>query len=400
MRQVPELFPYLTKVSCGPAAVRSRRRSLSRLFTLSLSLSLAGCAWFSASTKPVPTELQPLAGASAIAALWSVPVGPASIGFRPVADGDTVLAAAADGTVVRVDSATGKVIWRVSLPQGVVTGIGGDGDIAVVAMRDGSLTALDGTGKTKWTASLGAEVVTVPAVGQGIVVVRGSDNRVSAYELDSGKRRWSFQRQGPTLMLRQTGALTIDGASVYAGLPGGRILALNAQNGAVRWEAAVAQPRGSNEIERIADVVATPVVNGRDVCAASFQGRVACFDAASGRGVWVRELSSVAGLDLDQRGAYVVDEKDHLHAYSRTGASLWRNDKLAWRGLSRPLAIGALTLVGDRSGFVHAINRDDGAIAGRLSTDGSAILSGPVRAARSVVVQTSAGSLVGFSAPP
>lgn len=361
---------------------------------------MAGCSWFSASTKPVPAELVPLTVKSVIAPLWSVSLGAAGVGFRPAGGGDAVLAAAADGSVVRVDAQSGKVIWRQSLSQGLVAGIGADDGVAVVATRDGSLIALDNTGKTRWTTQLGTEVVTVPAVGEGIVVVRGSDNRLSAFDLDTGKRRWTLQRQAPTLMLRQTGAININGNTVYAGLPGGRLLALSAQNGAIRWEAAVTQARGSNEIERIADVVSMPVIHGRDVCAASFQGRVTCFESTTGRGLWVRELSSVAGLDLDSAAAYVVDEKDQLHAYSRTGASLWRNDKFSHRGLTRPLASGPFVLVGDQNGFVHALTREDGAVAGRIATDGSAILAGPIQVGQTLIVQTSAGSLVGFSAQP
>ena len=367
---------------------------------LMLAGLLAGCSWFAASTKPVPAELVQLTGKSVIAPTWTVSVGSAGVGFRPVATGDAVLAASADGAVVRVDAESGRVVWRQKLAKGLVAGIGADADVAVVATRDGGLIALDNAGNTKWTILLGAEVVTVPAVGQGIVVVRGSDNRISAFELDSGKRRWTLQRQAPTLMLRQTGGISIDAATAYVGMPGGRLLALSVQNGAIRWEASVTQARGSNEIERIADVVSIPVVNGRDVCAASFQGRVACFEAAIGRGQWVRDLSSVAGLDLDSAAAYVVDDKDQLHAYSRSGASLWRNDKFSYRGLSRPLANGPFVMVGDQRGFVHAVTREDGAIAGRLSTDGSAILAGPILAGRTLVVQTSAGSLVGFSVQP
>jgi outer membrane protein assembly factor BamB len=390
----------------GMSCVRelSRRRGarvllLSSVLGVTLSL-LAGCSWFSASTKPVPSELVPLNGKSVVTSLWTVSLGAAGVGFRPVSAGDAVLAASADGTVLRVDAKTGQVIWRQSLPHSLVAGIGSDGDTAVVAARDGSLIALDSTGKTRWSVALGTEVVTVPAAGQGLVVVRSSDNRVSAFELDSGKRRWTLQRQAPTLMLRQTGAISIDGSTVYVGLPGGRILALSAQTGAVRWEAAVTQARGSNEIERIADVVAAPVVSGRDVCAASFQGRLACFEASTGRGLWVREISSVAGLDLDSVAAYVIDDKDQLHAYSRSGTSLWRNDKFSYRGLTRPLASGPFVLVGDRSGYVHAVTREDGALAGRIATDGSAILGGPIQVDRTLVVQTSAGSLVGFSAQP
>lgn len=374
-------------------------RSLRLLGVLATAAFATGCSWFAASTKPKPAELLPLSAPSVLSQSWSLSIGSAGIGFRPTAMGDSVVAASASGNLVKVDASTGRTLWRVSLPA-LSTGVGSDGEIAVVGARDGSLLAVDAQGVTKWTAPVGAEIVTVPAVGQGVVVVRGSDNRISAYEVESGKRRWSFARQSPTLTLRQTGGLLIDGGSVYAGLPGGRMLALSLQNGSVRWEAAVSQPRGSNEIERISDVVATPVLQGRDICAVSFQGRVACIETAGGRGQWARDLSSSAGLDMDAGGVYVVDEKDHVHAFSRSGASLWRSEKFAWRELSRPLADAGLVVFGDREGFVHAIRADDAEIVGRVPLGAGAILSGPVRVGPVLVVQTSGGTLAGLRVNP
>ena len=239
----------------------------------------------------------------------------------------------------------------------------------------------------------GAEVVTVPSVALGLVVVRTSDNRVAAFETDTGKRRWTFQRQNPPLVLRQTSAIAMDASTAYVGLPGGRLVALSLETGALRWESAVALPRGSNEIERIADVVGTPLISGREICAATFQGRVGCFDTASGRALWGRELSSPSGLDLDGRLLVVPDDRGDVHAFARSGASLWRQDKLRQRGLSAPLLMERMVLVGDRAGLVHALSRDDGAIAARLSTDDSPIVAAPVAADGLAVVQTAAGSV-------
>jgi outer membrane protein assembly factor BamB len=44
--------------------------------------------------------------------------------------------------------------------------------------------------------------------------------------------------------------------------------------------------------------------------------------------------------------------------------------------------------------MVHLLARDDGAVAGRFTSDGSPIVSPPLAAGRHAVLQTSAGSLV------
>ncbi len=370
-----------------------RRSALLSAGALALA-ALGGCGiWPWSSSKSRMPELPPLTAAARASLAWSVSLPAAGVGFQPVFAGGSVWAAARDGTVVRVDPASGQPLWRSNAGQPLQAGAGSDGEVVVVAGRDGSLIALDRDGKPKWTAPTGAEVVTVPSVALGLVVVRTSDNRVAAFELDTGRRRWTFQRQNPPLVLRQTSAIAMDASTAYVGLPGGRLVALSLETGALRWESAVALPRGSNEIERIADVVGSPLISGREICAATFQGRVGCFEAASGRALWARDLSSPSGLDLDGRLLVVPDERGDVHAFARSGASVWRADKLRQRGLSAPLLTPRFVVVGDSTGLVHGVSRDDGALVARLATDGSAIVAAPVAAEGLAVVQTAAGAL-------
>ena len=276
------------------------RRAILAVAALAVG-ALGGCGVWPWSSKPTLPELPSVSGSARVVLAWSLPMPRGGVGFQPVLAAGSVWAAASDGTVVRADAASGRTLWRSNAGQALQAGVGSDGELAVVAGRDGSLIALDRDGKPKWSVQTGAEVVTVPSVALGLVLVRTSDNRVAAFETDTGKRRWTFQRQNPPLVLRHTAMIAMDAGAAYVGLPGGRLVALSLDTGALRWEVAVAMPRGSNEIERIADVVGTPLISGREICAATFQGRVGCFDTASGRTLWARELSSPSGLDLDGR---------------------------------------------------------------------------------------------------
>lgn len=373
--------------------VALRRRAA--LVAVSLALAgLGGCGiWPWSSSRPALPELPAVSAPANARVAWSVSLPGAGVGFQPVVVGDSLFAAARDGTVVRVDPASGRVQWRSNAGQPLIGGVGSDGETTVVAGRDGSLIALDRDGAPKWSVPSGAEVVTVPSVALGLVLVRTSDNRVAAFDADTGKRRWTFQRQGPPLVLRQTSLIAMDASAAYVGLPGGRLVSLSLAAGALRWEAAVAMPRGSNEIERIADVVGSPLLSGREICAVAFQGRAGCFDTSSGRARWARDLSSSSGLDLDASLLVVPDERGDVQAFSRSGASVWRQDKLRRRGLSAPLLTSRFVLLGDSTGLVHALARDDGAIAARLATDGSAIVAAPVAAGGFAIVQTGAGAI-------
>ena len=106
-------------------------------------------------------------------------------------------------------------------------------------------------------------------------------------------------------------------------------------------------------------------------------------------------MSSVAGLDADHRGAYITDEKNAIVALDKAnGGSLWKQDKLAGRSVSAPLAFGRYVIVGDFEGYVHLLSREDGSFAGRIATDGSAIGATPVALdADTILVQTRNGGV-------
>jgi outer membrane protein assembly factor BamB len=138
-----------------------------------------------------------------------------------------------------------------------------------------------------------------------------------------------------------------------------------------------------------------PRIDGRDICAAAFQRRIACFDHTTGNLTWGRDISSSAGLDMDAQRVYVSDDDGSVHAFARdTGASLWKQDALSRRSLSRPLALGAYVAVADYQGVVHLLKADSGAFAARAVTDGSAVLADPGRVGDALLVQTRNGSLV------
>lgn len=360
-------------------------------------VAVSGCSWLPwSSTRAKIPEPPPIAAPIGVVQAWSLATARGGVNFQPAHAGDSVWAAAGDGTVVRLDPATGSLRWRVRLERALIAGVGSDGETAVVAGRDGTVIALDGAGAVRWSVPAGAEIVTVPSVGLGLAIVRTSDNRVSAFDLDSGKRRWSFDRQSPPLVLRQTAGIAMDAGSVYVGLPGGRLVALMLDSGALRWEAAVSMPRGANEIERIADVVGMPLLAARQICAVTFQGRISCFEAASGRTLWAHDLSSPSGFDMDGKLLVAPDDAGRIQALSLQGTSVWSQDALQGRTLAAPLLTPRYVVLGDQSGLVHVLDRADGRIVARVQTDGSRIVSAPIAAAGQIIVQTSAGGVYAF----
>lgn len=379
------------------AGVRRARGAL----LLAAGVALAGCSLFGGASKQPPAPLPAAAsGGPRIVQNWSMSLGGASgIGFAPVAIGDAVWAATRDGTVAKVSIDTGRPVWRVQIGKPLTAGVGTDGSTSVVAARDGALIALDEQGRTRWTVQLGGEVVTPPAVADGVVLLRTTDNRVIAYEAETGRRRWAYSRQNPPLVLRHSGGVAMLPGAAFVGMPGGRVIALALQNGAPRWDVPLSQPRGTTELERIADVVGSPLVIGRELCAATYQGRIGCLDLASGAPVWLRDFSSAVGLDVDARGVIAPDADDVVQAFDRGGAPQWQNRAFARRRLSAPLIVGSAVALGDVEGNVLWLSRADGTLQAVTRTDGKPIVAPPTAVGDTLVVQTSGGSLHAFRTP-
>lgn len=377
-----------------------------KLSCIAMAASLAGCsslnpfAGKSAPRNP-PAALEDIKPTLAVRTTWSTSIGGSgTFVFSPaIADG-SVYAVAADGSLARIDAASGHQLWRINVGTPLTAGVGSDGATVAVAAEKGVLMAFDSDGKLRWKAQASSEILSAPAVGQGLVIARSVDNRIAAFDVESGARRWVAQRTSPPLTLRTAPGIVIAGPTVFVAMPGGRLLALALANGGARWEVAVGDPRGTTELERIADLSGMPVVAGQDVCAVAYQGRVACFDALTGTPRWGKEMSSDVGVAVDERFVFAADEHGAVTAFARdTGSGAWRNSKLKNRRLSAPVPIGSAVAVGDAQGYIHFLSREDGAFLARVGTDGSQIMAAsPLVAGTSAIFQTQAGTVVALTA--
>lgn len=373
-----------------------------RLIPLIIAVGLlsAGCAAIDAINPFAKSgaTMQPLTVITptvATRALWTANAGKAGdYTFAPAVVGDAIFVASQDGTIRRLEG--GKTLWKISTGHALSAGVAANDRLVVVGTPKGDVMAYAAAdGKALWQTKVTSEVLASPVIGDEGIAVRSGDNRVSLLDASDGGRKWTYQRAMPTLSIRGAGSPVFADRYLFVGFPGGRLVALSLQNGAPAWEGPVAQPRGATELDRVADVVVPPAVDGRQICAVAFQGRVACFDMGQGGAlVWSREMSSTSGLVLDGRYLFVTDDKGAVHALDRlTGSSLWKQDKLLNRRVSGPAVRGALVAVADGEGYVHFLSREDGSFVGRQKTDGTPVRS-PVRLLGSnFVVQTAGGDV-------
>ncbi len=373
---------------------------VNRIAPLAALALLTGCSAlnpFAGKPKNAPAPLANFTPSMAVRVVWSVNVGKGgNQGFRPAISEGRLFAANESGELMSIDPSNGRIVWKINAGTRLVSGVAADAGTVVVAGAEGAVQAFDAAnGQRRWKFDASTEVLSAPAIGNGTVVLRSLDNRIVALDAGTGSRRWYLQRATPALSLHSAPGIVIADGLAFVGLPAGRLIALSALSGAPRWEVAIAEPRGATELERVSDVSGMPALMGRDICATSYQGRIACVDAGNGTLRWARELSAAAGPGVDQRYVFAADEKSNLQAFSReTGSNLWRNTSLAWRGLSAPVSFGRAVVVGDRQGYLHFLSREEGAMLARLPTDGSAISAAPLIAGSNLIVQTQDGKLM------
>jgi outer membrane protein assembly factor BamB len=339
-----------------------------------------------------PTPLTPIKPSVTPRFVWSAGVGK-SLGFHflPVVKDGRVFAAAGDGTITILDEGTGAVVTRVDTKKRLSGGLEvGEGRIVAGTLK-GEVIALETSGKPLWTASVAGEVIAPAAMAKHVAVVRTADGRIFGLSATDGKRIWVFQRPTPALLLRSDAGVLAIGGDVIAGYPNGKLLGLDLDSGKLTWEVTVSPPRGTTELERIADIAGLPLIDGANVCAGAYQGKLACFDIQSRSQVWARDLSTARGLASDSRSLYAVDDTGGVHALDKkTGASVWTQNRLKYRKLTAPVMVDGRVVVGDGFGFLHILSPEDGSFVGRLATDGTAVLN-LVPSRGGVIAQTAGG---------
>jgi len=318
-----------------------------------------------------PTELTPFRSEQYLQVSWlastGVGVEEQYVFLHPLILKEVAVTSSRDGVINIIDIKTGDFIDDIKLDTTVSAGVSGDEEVWLVATRDAHVIAIDAKQRVeRWRTRVPSEVLARPVIHGDTVVVRTIDGKLLSLNLQSGKIRWQYQRAIPDLTLRGTSEPVIARDRIFAGLADGRLIAISPDNGEVVWDVALTVPTGRSEIQRLVDIDGDVELYGRVLYAASFQGRVAAIDVDRGQFLWARDFSTHTGVVLDEKTLYSSDENGNIWALDRlNGATVWKQDKLAYRNLTRPTIIGDYLAVGDFEGYVHLLSKYDGHFVAR-----------------------------------
>lgn len=352
---------------------------------------LTGCA----SDKPKPAPLAPLTAKIAGRQVWQAKVDAVRFPLVIAAAGGQFVAAGDDGTVLALDAMTGRETWRGQAGAKLSAGVGSDGRVAAVVTVGNELVVMD-QGRVLWKTRLPSRTLTPPLVAGGRVFTVGVDRVVEAFDGQDGRKLWRYQRAGDPLGLAQAGVITSFRDTLVVG-QGPRLAGLDPSRGTLRWEVAVANPRGTNEVERLADLVGPAVRQGSSLCVRAFQSAVGCVDPQRGALQWARNLGGSQAAGADESVVVAADASDRITAWKRpTGDLAWTTEIFVHRGLSGLRVAGRSVVAGDGQGIVHFLDRDTGEAMLRLNTDGSPVVGVPAVLGSTLLVATRSGGLYAF----
>jgi len=330
-----------------------------------------------------PTELVDFQQSIKITKLWSANTGSGVeqqyIKLFPLIAGEQIVVADRNGDVTAFDIKTGDELWQVELKMILSGGVGGDESHLLVTSRNGHVIMLDAKGELLWKIDASSEVLMPAQISGDFVIIRSVDGRISALDINSGTQKWTYKRDVPALSLRGNSSPIITKGYVFCGMDSGRLVALDLLSGNAVFDIPIATPSGRSELERLIDIDGNAVVKDDTLYMASYQGRVVSLDIRRGELNWSRKTSTYSGVEYAAANIYLADDKDHLWAYdSSNGVTMWKQEKLAARSITRPVAMKDTILVADYAGYLHWLSQFDGHFLGRVDTDGSGVIVPPV----------------------
>ncbi|MGY6554641.1 MAG: outer membrane protein assembly factor BamB [Wenzhouxiangella sp.] len=375
---------------------------------LGLAAILGGCqtvgGWFNRGDRvddgPAPlVDFTPSIQAERV---WSVNagrgLGRSQPSLRPVYDRQEIWVADHRGRVTVMDADSGRQIKRLELDLPLSAGPTLDADRAYFGTFSGQLVVLDrDSGDILWRAQLSSEILSKPVVQDGVVIARCIDGRVFGLDRRTGNRLWVYDRSVPLLSLRGNSDPLGRAGQVFIGYDDGMVTALRAADGSVLWEQRVSVPEGRTELDRLADIDGPMAIVGAELYVVTYRGQMASLTLDAGRILWVKDVASHQGVSLQRTQLATADRDDAVWMVDRrNGTTLWRDDRLARRELTRPVFFGQHLVTVDRQGFMHWFNADSGELAARTRIGRNAPAGAPLVVGNMLYVMDVDGGLTAW----
>ena len=302
--------------------------------------------------------------AETIAPAWNSAIGEGG-GYRrkitsqPVIGGGRVLTMDSDGYVSAYDVGNGARLWRLDTQadgdrsSNVGGGVSLAGDRAFASTGRGEVIAIEAaTGKIVWRSTIPTAARAAPTVADNKLFVPTLDDQLVALAMDDGHRLWNYQAQNATTsMLGLPSPAYADGLLV-CGFGSGDLICIRAATGTVAWSDSLASTRGRTSGVDFSAVRGLPVIVGNTVYAISLGGLMLALDLRSGRRLWERDIASAETPYVVGDWIFILSIDQQVACLNRTdGRVAWVTQLPQWENEKKeqdPITWSGPSLGGDR----------------------------------------------------
>jgi outer membrane protein assembly factor BamB len=356
----------------------------------------------------------------ALTLAFATPVGEgnsrqARITADPVVAGGRIFTLDARATVSAV-GLNGALLWQTDVAPGTDGrddasggGIATDGTAVFVTTGYGHLIRLDAaTGAILWDQDLDAPGNAAPTVVGELVYVVGRDSTGWAVETDTGRVRWTLNGvPGGATITGGAGVAVADGMAIFP-FPSGEVIGAFAEGGLTRWSSVVAGARdGQAAAVAATDIGADPVIDGETLYVGNTSGRLVAMNLASGERLWTATEGAVGPVWPEGGSVFLINDLNELVRLDGTdGTPVWRvalprftsdrprRQDALFAHFGPVLASGRL-IVASSDGLIRQFAPETGALIGQTAMPTGAA-SNPAVAGGTLYVQGADGSLLAF----
>jgi len=317
------------------------------------------------------------------------------------------------GVVHAFDANTGAEIWRTGFETsdgGASSVFGGgasyDNGRVYVTTGLGDVACLESaTGKLVWKVRPAGPLRGSPTVALNSVYVMTQNNEIYALNAADGAQLWNESGS-----IGQTGVFGVAAAAVgqgtiVTGYSSGELVAYRYENGRSLWSDALARTSLATQVGVLTDIDADPIIDRGRVFALGQGGRMAAYELVSGQRIWELNLAGISTPAVAGDWIFVITDEAKLICIARSSGKVrWVNQLQAYRNVEKkkdpiywsgPVLAGSRLWLTNSRGEVWSASSTDGSLTA-LARLGDPITLAPVVANSTLYILDDGGHITAY----
>lgn len=289
--------------------------------------------------------------------------------------------------------------WTLPIRGGVVSEIVVDKGSAYFGGGDGYLYSVNAeNGRVNWRYDLHNPIVSRPTIEGGRLFLTTTDDTVYAFDAGTGKWLWHYRRRSAsTATIRGASTPLVDGNEVIAGLSDGFLVALNLNDGQLKWE------RKLHQGTKFTDVDAHPVLEQGMLYVPSYDGSLYAMKREGGETLWRFDAGGSKAVQVEGDRLYLPSTEGAIYAIQK------QNAKVLWKFVldsgtpTQMIVTDRYVIVGSSFQYLYVIDKNTGAGLYRFNVGyGSGFSGAPAYdpVSQRLYLLSGAGNLYAFRIQP